>query len=133
MALPRVVRIMFRVVLAQFITSLVVAALAGAVAGEHAALTALLGALACSLPNGLFALNLALLGLMRQSHSGQERSARVPGAMAILIGEFCKLLLTVGLLALIVWGYKDVVWPALIVAIGAVLLIQPITLAWRDS
>lgn len=124
---------MFRVVLVQFITSLIVAALAGTVAGLHGALSALLGALACSLPNGLFALNLALLGRLRQSHGGREGLAKVPpGALAILIGEFCKVLLMAGLLVLIVRSYKDVVWPALIVGVGAVLLVQPVALAWRQ-
>jgi len=124
---------MFRVVLLQFITSLLVAAVAGAVAGLHVALSALLGGLACSLPNGLFALNLALLGRLRQSQAGREGLARVsPGALGLLIGEFCKVLLMVGLLALIVRSYKDVVWPALIVGVGAVLLVQPVALAWRQ-
>jgi len=124
---------MFRVVLVQFITSLIVAAGAGAVAGLHAALSALLGALACSLPNGLLALNLALLGRVRQSKGGREGLARVlPGAWGILIGELCKVLLMVGLLALVVRSYKDIVWPALIVGVGAVLLVQPVALAWRQ-
>jgi len=124
---------MFRVVLVQFITSLVVAALAGTVAGFHAALSALFGALACSLPNGLFALNLALLGHLRRSHSGRNATAIAPsGAAVMLIGELCKVALMVGLLALIVLGYKHVVWPALIVGIGAVLLVQPVALAWRQ-
>ncbi len=125
---------MFRVVLVQFVTSLVLAALAGTVAGLHAALSALFGALACSLPNGLFALNLALLGRLRQSHGSQEGSARASpgGALGILIGEFCKVLLMVGLLALTVRSYKDVVWPALIIGVGVVLMVQPVALAWRQ-
>jgi ATP synthase protein I len=125
---------MFRVVVVQFVTSLIVAAVAGAVAGTHAALTALFGGLACSLPNGLFALNLALLGQMRQSPGGGSGSTVAPSrAISMLVGEFCKVALTAGLLALVVWGYKDVVWPALILAIGAVLLVQPVALAWLPS
>jgi len=124
---------MFRVVLVQFITSLIVAALAGTVAGMHGALSALLGALACLLPNGLFALNLALLGRLRQSQGGREGLARLsPGALGLLIGEFCKVLLMIGLLALTVRSYQDVVWPALIFGVGAVLLVQPVALAWRQ-
>jgi ATP synthase protein I len=123
---------MFRVVLVQVIASLVVAVAAGAIAGRHAALTSLLGGLACSLPNGLFALNLALLGQMRQPQgSGKGSSVAPANALPILIGELCKLVLTIGLLALIVWGYKDVIWLALIVAVSAVLLVQPLALAWR--
>jgi predicted PurR-regulated permease PerM len=41
------------------------------------------------------------------------------------------LLLTAALLALVVWIYKDVVWPALIAAVCAVMLVQPFALAWR--
>jgi len=125
---------MFRVVLAQFITSLIVAVAAAAIAGGHAALTSLLGGLACSLPNALFALNLALLGQRRRSRGESQSSAvAAAGAVAILIGEFCKVALMAGLLALVVWGYKDVVWPALITVVGAVLLVQPVVLAWRPD
>ena len=124
---------MFRVVLTQFIASLVVAALAGALAGLHAAVSALLGALACCLPNALFALNLALLGRARQPHGGREGSASgSPGVLILLIGEVCKVFLMIGLLALIVRSDKAVVWPALILGVGAVLLIQPVALAWRQ-
>jgi len=115
---------MLSVVLAQFVTTLVVAIAAGAWSGAAAGWTALLGALACALPNALFALNLALLERLRPKGTGTS-------ALPVLLGEFCKVVLTIGLLALLVKGYRSVVWPALIVAVGAVLLIQPLALARR--
>jgi ATP synthase protein I len=122
---------MLQVVLVQFVTGLMVSAVAGVVGGAPAAWTALMAALACTVPNGLFALNLALLALRRQPRGGTAAAAAaVPSALPLLVGEFCKLLLTVALLWLLVWGYREVVWLALIATVGAVLLVQPIALAW---
>jgi len=120
---------MLHVVLVQFGAGLVVCAVAGVAGGLPAALTALLGTMACTVPNGLFAMNLALLARTRRPGT-PSAAADVPSALPLLVGEFCKLLLTVGLLALLVWGYKDVVWLALIATVCAVLLVQPLALAW---
>ncbi len=121
---------MFRVVLVQGVTTLIAAALAAAVAGTSAALSALAAGLACTVPNGLFALNLALLARRRQPRGNAPAAgAAMPSALPLLMGEFFKLLLTVGLLALLVRGYGDVVWLALIATVGAVLLVQPLALA----
>jgi ATP synthase protein I len=128
---------MFRVVLFQFVTSLIVAAVAGAIAGAHAALTALLGGLACTLPNGIFALHLSLLSRKRQFPGGGYASpdagsaAASSYAFAILMGEFLKVALSAGLLALVLVGYRNVVWLALTVSVGAVLIVQPVAFAWR--
>jgi ATP synthase protein I len=57
-------------------------------------------------PNGLFALRLSI-------------GARKPGAlnpMTFFFGEFTKIAMTVGLLALVVWWYRDLNWLALIAA-----------------
>ena len=121
---------MFRIVAVQCIASLVVAASAAAIAGSQAAWTALLGGLACALPNGLFALHLTYLGRLRQQPGARAGSA---GVLTVLIGELSKLALTIGLLALLVLGFRGIVWPALIVSVGAVLLIQPLALAWRQD
>ncbi len=115
---------MFPVVLVQFVAGVVVSALAGAVGGAPAAWSALLGALACVVPNGLFALNLVLLAQRRQGRGN------TPSALPLLVGELGKLLLTAGLLALLVWTYREVVWLALIASVCAVLLVQPLALAW---
>jgi F0F1-type ATP synthase assembly protein I len=124
---------MFRVVLFQFVTALVAAALLGAVAGAHAALFALLGGLACTVPNGMFALHLALLVRKRQFPGGGHKSpaAASPATLTILLGEFFKVALTAGLLALIILGFRNVVWSALMISVGAVLMVQPLALSWR--
>ena len=123
---------MFRVVAAQFITSIVVAASAWPIGGQHAAVSSLLGGLACTVPNGLFALNLAHVGLLAKARAVQGASAGATAhAVALLVGEFVKVALTVGLLMLIAWAYKDVVWLALIISVIAVLGMQAAALVWR--
>jgi ATP synthase protein I len=123
---------MFRVVAAQLLTSLLVAAGAWVVGGHRAAVSSLLGGLACTLPNGLFALNLAWLGHMPQSRAVDGGPGRAQSyALALLVGEFIKVVLTIGLLALIAWTVRDVVWSALIVAVVAVLSMQAAALVWR--
>jgi len=135
---------MFRLVAAQFFASMVIAAGAWLIGGHRAGLSSLLGGLACALPNGLFALNLAQFGRMfgaspagaqekgaQQAPAGSRASGRSTAfALLLLAGEFLKLFLTIGLLCLIAWLYKDVVWLALIVAVIAVLMVQAAALAW---
>jgi ATP synthase protein I len=118
-----------RVVLVQLLAVAVLAGAGRLLGGTGAAWTALLGGLACALPNALFALNLAVLGRVRRV--SETPSGTTAALLPILLGEFCKVLLTVALLALVVWLYKDVVWLALILSVGAVLLVQPFALAWR--
>jgi ATP synthase protein I len=123
---------MFRVVAAQFLTSLLVAAGAWLIGGHRAAVSSLLGGLACALPNGLFALNLAWLGHPPQSRAVDGGSGRARTyAVALLVGEFIKVVLTIGLLALIVRTVRGLVWSALIVAVIAVLLMQAAALIRR--
>jgi len=123
---------MLRVVAAQFLTSVVVAAGAWAIGGHRAAVSALLGGLACAVPNGLFALNLAWLGLRSGSRAVQGGSGSATAhALALLVGEFIKVALTIGLLVLIARTYRDVVWLALIVAVSAVVLMQAAAFARR--
>ena len=105
---------MFRIVILQILATLIVAAAAwllGGAKAEHAALSALLGGAACFVPNGLFALRLAMSARRPQGAS----------AATFFVGEFVKLGSTIALLALIAWAYKDVVWLALVVAIIAAL------------
>jgi ATP synthase protein I len=123
---------MLRVVAAQFATSMVVAAGAWIIAGQRAAVSSLLGGLACAVPNGLFALNLAWLGHSPRSRAvGGGSGNAMARAVALLVGEFIKVALTIGLLVLIARAYKNVNWLALIVAVSAVLLMQAAVLVRR--
>jgi ATP synthase protein I len=97
---------MLRVVLLQFLTTVITGLIAGLIGGWHALLSALLGGLCCVVPNGLFAMRLFI-------------NARKPGAvnpMTFFIGEFIKIALTVALLGAVVWLYRDLNWLALLAA-----------------
>jgi len=62
-----------------------------------------LGGLCCVVPNGLFALRL---------FSAAQRGAANP--VSFMIGEFIKIALTVTLLGVTAWLYRDLNWLALI-------------------
>lgn len=97
---------MLRLILIQLAATLATATLAGTIAGVHAFGSALLGGLCCVVPNGLFALRL-YIGALR------------PGTlnpMTFFFGEFIKIAMTVALLALVVWWYRDLNWLAMIAA-----------------
>ncbi|MBI3286216.1 MAG: ATP synthase subunit I [Burkholderiales bacterium] len=102
---------MARIVLLQLAAALVVAVLAGVLGGLSSALSALFGGLCCALPNAFFALRLTM-------------SARKPGGanpMSFFIGEFIKIALTIALMAAVVHWYRDVNWPAFLIAFIVVL------------
>jgi ATP synthase protein I len=97
---------MLRIVLMQFITTIIAGAVAGLIGGKHALFSALLGGLCCVVPNGLLALRLFA-------------SAKKPGAvnpMTFFIGEFIKIALTIALMGAVAWLYRDLNWLALIAA-----------------
>lgn len=112
---------MFRVVLLQGMAALLVAVIAGLWAGAAAAWSALLGGAACVVPNGLFALRLA----------AAARRPQGPSVATFFVGEFLKVALTVALLALIVWAYRDLVWLAMIAAVIVTLKSYFLALLWR--
>ncbi len=101
-----------RVLLAQALAAFVAIALAGAVAGWPAALSALIGAAAYFVPNALFAMRLlaSFAGLVRSS------------AYSFFWGEAFKL---VGALAILgvatLLGRHFIVWSALLLGLFAVL------------
>jgi ATP synthase protein I len=97
---------MLRLVLTQFAVTLCVAAVAGLIGGGNALLSSLLGGLCCVLPNGFFALRIA--------NSARSPEALTP--MTFMFGEFTKIVMTIAMLAAIVWLYRDVNWLALIAA-----------------
>src|ERR1700739_2310278 len=119
---------MFRVVAAQFLASLVAAVGAWAAAGPRAALSSLLGGLACTLPNGLFALSLARVARPQPAASADglrvARARATAVAFALLLGEFLKVVLTIGLLVLIARTVQNLVWSALIAAVIVVVLVH---------
>jgi ATP synthase protein I len=112
---------MFRIVGLQILATAIVSLAAWPLGGSAAAISALLGGAACFVPNGMFALRLAIAG----------RRPRGSSAAAFFAGEFVKVGSTVGLLALIAWAYPDVVWLALIVAVIAALKSYLIAFLWR--
>lgn len=98
---------MQRVVLMQLAATVVTALIAGAIAGETALISALLGGLCCVVPNGLFAWRLFV-------------NSRKPGggnAAVFFIGEFIKIGLTIALLVAVALLYRDVNWLALVAAL----------------
>ncbi|MFN3984658.1 MAG: ATP synthase subunit I [Rhodocyclaceae bacterium] len=94
---------MFKMVLLQLGATLVATAIAAVFFGVHGAVSAALAGLACVLPNGLFALRLAV-------------AAKRPGGppvSAFFVGEVVKVAAIVGLLVLIKLFYDDLHWGAL--------------------
>ncbi len=102
---------MVKAVLLQVTMTLVVSALAALVGGANAALSAMLGGLACVVPSALFAVRLAI-------------DLRRPGGATVsgfFIGEFAKLVLTVLMLCAIGVADPDLNWLAMIVGFIAAL------------
>ena len=102
---------MARIVLLQMMAAFVVALLSAVFFPLNCAWSALLGGLCCALPNAFFALRLAM-------------SARKPGGanpMSFFFGEFIKIGLTIALMATVVFLYRDVNWPAFLIAFIVVL------------
>jgi len=112
---------MFRVVLLQGIAALLATLVAWALGGAAAAWSALAGGMACVVPNGLFALRLAMAARRPQGTS----------AATFFVGEVLKVASTVALLALAVWAYRDLVWLAMIAAVIVTLKSYVIALIWR--
>jgi ATP synthase protein I len=102
---------MANAVLLQTVMTLIVAALAAMLGGRHAALSALLGGLACVVPNALFALRLFW-------------ESRRPGGATMqgfFVGEFTKVAATLLILFVVARVYRELDWLALIVGFIAVL------------
>ena len=113
---------MFRAIFLQAGATVIAALAAGLFAGTRGVVSAVLGGLACVLPNLLFALRLKIV-------------ANRPGASYpanFFLGEFVKIAATTGLLVLIVSEYADLHGPAML--IGLVLALQASFLAlWKKS
>lgn len=96
---------MRQIILLQFATTALAGIIAGLIGGVPALLSALLGGLSCVVPNSLFALRLFA--------NAQKGAGANP--MTFFIGEFIKIALTVTLLGVTAWLYRDLNWLALIV------------------
>ncbi len=95
---------MLRIVSLQVMATIFAGALAAMFGGLPAMLSAVFGGLCCVIPNALFALRLFA-------------NAQKPGGanpMTFMIGEFIKIALTVTLLGVVAWLYRDLNWLALI-------------------
>jgi ATP synthase protein I len=103
---------MYKILLLQAAAILMVAALAGLLAGKPGALSALCGGAAYFLPNLLFVLRLRL-GV----------AAQQIGAVGFLIGEAVKLSAVIALL-LFLPRVIEVNWPALIAGLSVVLFVN---------
>ena len=113
---------MFRAVLFQVGAVIATAVAAGFFAGTRGAVSAVLGGVACTLPNFLFALRLKMV-------------ANRPGASYpanFFLGEFVKIAATIGLLVFVVREYSDLHWPSMLIGLG--LALQAGFLAfWKKS
>ena len=94
---------MLRIVSLQLIATVVAGLIAALLGGWPAMFSAVLGGLCCVVPNGLFALRL---------FAAAQRGAANP--MTFMIGECIKIALTVTLLGVTAWLYRDLNWLALI-------------------
>ena len=103
---------MLKVVLLQLGATLAATALAAVFFGMNGAISAMLAGLACTIPNGLFALRLSL----------SRRRGGSPSAFIFFVGEVIKVAAIVGLLVLIFAFYKDLHWGALL--IGMILALK---------
>ncbi|MBC7685841.1 MAG: ATP synthase subunit I [Bdellovibrionales bacterium] len=94
---------MLRIVSLQVIATVVAGLIAALLGGWAAMFSAVLGGLCCVVPNGLFALRL---------FSAAQRGAANP--MTFMVGEFIKIALTLTLLGVTAWLYRDLNWLALL-------------------
>lgn len=114
---------MFAAVGLQGLVVLGLAAVALGVSGGLAAWHLLLGGLAAAVPNALFALRLAL-------HRGR-RPESYP--VVFFLGEFAKIGLTVGLLALVIRYVTDLQWLPMLIGVIAALKAPLLLAMWRHS
>ena len=98
---------MFRVILMQVLATLVVAIVAGWFVGMRGVVSAAAGGAIYTIPNLLFALQLALAG--RRTGSASPK--------VFLFGAFAKIVLTFILLALVVSRYEDLHWPSMLIGL----------------
>ena len=99
------------VILLQLIIAIVTALMAALLGGTHAGISSLLAGLSCIIPNAVM-----FSGLYLNDHVLQK-----PGTSAFFIAEFAKICLTLVLVAVAFWLYKDVNWVSFLVSFVIVL------------
>ncbi len=95
---------MARILVLQFCVAFMFALIVGLIGGQAIGISALLGGLCCLIPNALFALRLYV-------------DTKKPGGAnpaTFFVGEFVKILITIALLMVVVWLYRDLHWLALL-------------------
>jgi len=113
----------WRVVLAQVVVGLAVAALTWLFTGRvSAALSAAYGALAVVVPAALFA-----RGLTSKASTINSGTA----VFAFLLWEMVKIGLTVAMLYAAIWLIKDLSWPAMLVGLVITMKVYWVVFAWR--
>jgi len=113
---------MFKAILLQLGATIIATLAAGWIVGTRGAISAMLGGAVCTLPNLLFALRLKSVA----SRPGASYPAN------FFLGEFVKIVATVGLLVFVVKEYADLHWPSMLIGLG--LALQAGFLAfWKKS
>ena len=113
----------WRVVLAQVVIGLAIAALTWLFTGRvSAAWSAAYGALAVVVPAALFA-----RGLTSKTSSINTGTA----VFAFLLWEMVKIGLTVAMLYAATWMVKDLSWPAMLVGLVVTMKVYWVVFAWR--
>ena len=113
----------WRVVLAQVVVGLAVAALTWLFTGRvSAAWSAAYGALSVVVPAALFARGLT--SKTNAIHTGVE-------VFAVLLWEMVKIGLTIAMLYAAIWLVKDLSWPAMLVGFVVTMKVYWVVFAWR--
>ncbi len=110
---------MFVAVGLQVAASVVLGLIALLALNVNSALSLVLGGAVAFIPNGLFALRLAM-------HRGKPPESY---PVVFFVGEFAKIGFTIALLALVVKGYNDLHWPSLLLGL-IVSLKMPLFALW---
>jgi ATP synthase protein I len=115
----------WRVVLAQVVIGLIVAAFTWLFTGRVSAVwSAAYGALAVVVPAALFA-----RGLTSKTSTINSGTA----VFAFLLWEMVKIGLTVAMLYAAIWLVKDLSWPAMLVGLVITMKVYWVVFAWRKA